>query len=173
MLRRTLRAAYFVFLLETVQTALTGSDVYYWLIAGFGNAERLTHSHFGGIDAGFMTALISVIVQGYFCYRIWVLNNKRLSWMCWIIAVVCIPGYPPHSSSSDASLNDTVCAYSISCNDVVRCIEVSATVHFYGDLLSYTSFSRAIAGKYGVSKIAVYVSTLVPVEVAILISHIV
>ncbi|KAN0128020.1 hypothetical protein V8E53_014197, partial [Lactarius tabidus] len=79
--------AYFVFLLETVQTALSGSDVYYWFIAGFGNAERLTHSHFGGIDAGFMTGLLSVIVQGYFCYRIWVLNNKRLSWMCWIIAV--------------------------------------------------------------------------------------
>ncbi|KAN0128015.1 hypothetical protein V8E53_014192 [Lactarius tabidus] len=82
--------AYFVFSLETAQTVLTGSDVYYWLIAGFGNVERLAHSHFAGIDVALMTALISVIVQGYFCRRIWVLNNKRSSWMCWIIAVCAL-----------------------------------------------------------------------------------
>ncbi|KAN0128016.1 hypothetical protein V8E53_014193 [Lactarius tabidus] len=82
--------AYFIFLLETVQTALTGADVYYWLIVGFGDLERLTQYHFGGIDTGFMTALISLIVQGYFSYRIWVLNNKKLPWICWIIAVFAL-----------------------------------------------------------------------------------
>ena len=84
-------AAYFVFLLETAQTALSGSDVYYWFIAGFGNEERLPRSHFGGIDVCFMIGFISFIVQAYFCYRIWVLNNKRLLWVCFI-AIVCIHG---------------------------------------------------------------------------------
>ncbi|KAF8265007.1 hypothetical protein EI94DRAFT_399162 [Lactarius quietus] len=78
--------AYFVFLLETIQTALTGADVYYWFIAGFGDVERLANSHFSPIDIAFMTGVTSLIVQGYFCYRIWVLD-KRLSWICWIIAV--------------------------------------------------------------------------------------
>ncbi|KAN0128018.1 hypothetical protein V8E53_014195, partial [Lactarius tabidus] len=73
--------AYFVFLLETVQTVLTGSDIYYWFIAGFGNVEHLAHSHFAPVDIALMTGIISFIVQGYFCYRIWVLNNKRSSWI--------------------------------------------------------------------------------------------
>ncbi|KAF8265004.1 hypothetical protein EI94DRAFT_1737038 [Lactarius quietus] len=81
--------AYFVFFLETVQTALTGSDVYYWFIAGFGDVERLAHSHFAPVDIAFNSAIISLIVQGYFCYRIWVLE-KRLSWICWIIVVCAV-----------------------------------------------------------------------------------
>ncbi|KAF8273647.1 hypothetical protein EI94DRAFT_1795053 [Lactarius quietus] len=88
--RRSIKfLAYFIFLLETVQTALTGSDIYYWFIAGFGNVERLRRSHFGPIDVPIINAIISLIVQGYFCYRIWVLN-KRSSWICWIIAVAAV-----------------------------------------------------------------------------------
>ena len=39
-----LQTAYFVFLLETVQAALTGADVYYWFMAGFGDLEDLKKS---------------------------------------------------------------------------------------------------------------------------------
>ncbi|KAI9451313.1 hypothetical protein BJY52DRAFT_120814 [Lactarius psammicola] len=81
--------AYFVFVLETVQTALTGADIYYWFVDGFGDVERLAHSHFSPIDSPIMTAVISPIVQEYFCYRIWTLN-RRLSWICWIITVVTV-----------------------------------------------------------------------------------
>jgi hypothetical protein len=79
--------------LETVQTALTGSDVYYWFIAGFGDVERLGHSHFAPIDLALLGAFISLVVQGYFCYRIWVLKNKLFSsrCICWVIAVVSVP----------------------------------------------------------------------------------
>jgi len=79
--------AYFVFLLETAQTALTGADVHYWFIQGFGNEEQLKDSHFAPIDVAIMHSIISLIVQGYFCYRIWTLN-RRLSWFCVIIAIV-------------------------------------------------------------------------------------
>ncbi|KAH9048677.1 hypothetical protein EDB83DRAFT_2522957 [Lactarius deliciosus] len=81
--------AYFVFLLETVQTALTGADVYYWFVAKFGNVPHLEHSHFAPIDIPIITAVISLIVQGYFCYRIWVLSRQS-SWICWIIAVAAV-----------------------------------------------------------------------------------
>ncbi|KAH9038280.1 hypothetical protein EDB84DRAFT_1560397 [Lactarius hengduanensis] len=78
--------AYFIFVLETVQTALTGADLYYWFVTGFGNVERLGNSHFTPVDAPIMSAVSSLAVQGYFCYRIWMLMNRR-SWICWIIAV--------------------------------------------------------------------------------------
>ncbi|KAH9170138.1 hypothetical protein EDB89DRAFT_1814653, partial [Lactarius sanguifluus] len=61
---------YFVFLLETIQTALTGADIYYWFVAGFGNVERLGNSHFFPVDVPIIGTIISFIVQGYFCYRI-------------------------------------------------------------------------------------------------------
>ncbi|KAH9019687.1 hypothetical protein EDB85DRAFT_552951 [Lactarius pseudohatsudake] len=88
--RRFLKTlVYFVFLLETIQTALTGADIYYWFVAGFGNVERLRNPHFTPVNVPIIGAVMSVIVQGYFCYRIWVLN-KRSSWICWIIAVAAV-----------------------------------------------------------------------------------
>ncbi|KAH9030292.1 hypothetical protein EDB84DRAFT_1562589 [Lactarius hengduanensis] len=79
---------YFVFVLETAQTALTGADIYYWFVDGFGDAERLAHSHFSPIDSPIMTAVISLIVQGYFCFRIWTL--KRSLWLCCAITAAAV-----------------------------------------------------------------------------------
>jgi len=81
--------AYFAFLLETVQTALTGADVYYWFIAGFGNVERLKDSHYAAIDIPIIHSTISFVVQEYFCYRIWMLN-RRSSKLCILIALLTI-----------------------------------------------------------------------------------
>jgi hypothetical protein len=78
---------YFVFLLETVQTALTGADVYYWFIIGFGDLEGLKKSRFSAIDVPIMDAFISLIVQMFFCYRIWTLS-KRLWWFCIVTVLV-------------------------------------------------------------------------------------
>jgi len=80
---------YFVFLLETVQTALTGADVYYWFVAGFGDVEHLENSHFGPIDVPVILAVVALIVQGHFCFRIWALN-RRLSWICCIIVAASV-----------------------------------------------------------------------------------
>jgi hypothetical protein len=73
---------------ETVQTALTGADVHYWFIQGFGNVEQLKDSHYAPIDIPIIDSIISLVVQEYFCYRIWTLN-KRLLWPCITIAIVC------------------------------------------------------------------------------------
>ncbi|KAI9439212.1 hypothetical protein H4582DRAFT_1947678 [Lactarius indigo] len=80
---------YFMLALETVQTALTGADVYYWFIAGFGDMERLKSSHYAPIDIAIIHAIVSLIVQEYFCYRIWTLNRQS-SWFCLIIAVIAV-----------------------------------------------------------------------------------
>jgi hypothetical protein len=80
-------SAYFIFLAETVQTALTGADVYYWFMAGFGDPSRLKKSNFSAIDSPTADAIISFIVQGFFCYRIWTLN-KKVWWLALIIAIV-------------------------------------------------------------------------------------
>jgi hypothetical protein len=79
--------AYFLFALETVQTALTGADVYYWFVDGFGNFERLHDSHFAPIDIPIILSIISFVVQGCLCYRIWMLN-KRSPKFCLVIGVV-------------------------------------------------------------------------------------
>ena len=84
-----IQTAYFVFLLETVQTGLTGADVYYRFMAGFGDFEGLKKSRFSPIDTPTMDGFISLIVQVFFCYRIWTLN-KRLWWLCVVIAAVSL-----------------------------------------------------------------------------------
>ncbi|KAH9996132.1 hypothetical protein BJV74DRAFT_911069 [Russula compacta] len=86
--RRFLKVlAYFLFLLDTAQTALTGVDVYRAFAAGFGDMDRLRSGGFSPIDGATMIAPLSLIVQGFYCYRIWRLNN-RLFWFCVIIAIV-------------------------------------------------------------------------------------
>ena len=78
--------------METTQTALTGADVYFWFIEGFGDVERLHISHYAPIDIPIMSAVISLTVQMYFCYRIWSLTRNM--WFCAIIAIVCLPDLP-------------------------------------------------------------------------------
>ncbi|KAI0253504.1 hypothetical protein BJV78DRAFT_181488 [Lactifluus subvellereus] len=79
----------FVFLLETAQTTLTGADVYYWFMAGFGDLKSIENLRFFHIDIPILGAIISLIVQEFFCYRIWVLN-KRLLWFCVVVAVLSV-----------------------------------------------------------------------------------
>ncbi|KAF8470500.1 hypothetical protein DFH94DRAFT_685127 [Russula ochroleuca] len=76
---------------STLVDALTAADLHYWFIQGFGNVERLKDSHYAPIDIAIMHSIISLIVQEYFCYRIWTLN-KRLSWLCVIIAISVVLG---------------------------------------------------------------------------------
>jgi hypothetical protein len=79
--------AYFIFLLETVQTALTGADLYYWFVEGFGKLHYLLDSHFSPIDGMAINVPILLTVQGFYIYRIWTLN-KRWWWLCVIIIIV-------------------------------------------------------------------------------------
>ncbi|KAI0263188.1 hypothetical protein BC834DRAFT_320622 [Gloeopeniophorella convolvens] len=77
---------YGIFLLETLQTALTGADLYYWFASGFGNMEHFGRSHAAPYDVPIIGAFISMAVQLFYAYRIWVL--ERRCW--WICALICI-----------------------------------------------------------------------------------
>jgi len=79
---------YFIFVVETTQTALTGADVHYWFISGFGNIEQLHMSHYAPLDIPIMSSVISFTIQSYFCYRIWTL--ARNVWLCSLITATSL-----------------------------------------------------------------------------------
>jgi hypothetical protein len=81
-------SVYSIFLLETLQTALSGADLYYWFAAGFGDVERLTKPYISYLDVPIMGSVVSLSVQFFFVYRIWVLSKKRWWWLCFIICLV-------------------------------------------------------------------------------------
>jgi hypothetical protein len=87
--RRPLKLlVYAVFLLETLQTALSGSDLYHWFVSGFGNMDRLSSPHLSAIDVPVIGSLVSLVVQLFFVYRIWVLSGKSSWLLCLLICLV-------------------------------------------------------------------------------------
>jgi len=80
---------YSVFLLETLQTALNGADLYYWFASGFGDMNHITSPYASAFDTPIMGAVVSFIVQMFFVYRIWVLGKRRTWWLCVLIIAVC------------------------------------------------------------------------------------
>jgi hypothetical protein len=81
---------YPVFLLETLQTALSGADLYHWFVSGFGNMDRLNSPHASAFDVPIIASVVSLTVQFFFVFRIWVLSNKSSRPLCVIICVVSI-----------------------------------------------------------------------------------
>ncbi len=79
---------YAVFLFETLQTALSGADVYYWFVSGFGKVDHLQDPHTSAIDIPIMGFTVTGTVQFFFAYRVWVLSDRRAWWYCVIIVVV-------------------------------------------------------------------------------------
>jgi hypothetical protein len=59
-----------VFLLETVQTALSGADLYYWFAVGFGKLDHLFSPFLSFLDVPIMGSFVALIVQFFFVYRI-------------------------------------------------------------------------------------------------------
>ncbi len=74
-----------------MQTALSGADLYYWFAAGFGNVDQLSTPYASPFDVPIMGSLVSLSVQSFFVYRIWVLSERRSWWLCVIICLVMSP----------------------------------------------------------------------------------
>lgn len=75
-------------LIETLQTALTGADIYYWFVIGFGDINHLATPYASAFDVPIIGAIISLTVQFFFAYRVWVLGNRKLWWLVGIICLV-------------------------------------------------------------------------------------
>jgi hypothetical protein len=96
---------YGVFFIETVQTALSGADLYYWFVSGFGNMNHLTAPYVSSFDVPIIGSVVSLTIQVFFAYRIWVLGGKKSWWLSLLICLVSLlpgtlvlqPRYRPHS----------------------------------------------------------------------------
>ncbi|KAF8486821.1 hypothetical protein DFH94DRAFT_2814 [Russula ochroleuca] len=86
---------YSIFFLETVQTVLSGADLYYWFAAGFGNQDQLDISFASSFDLQILGSVVSLCVQLFFVYRIRVLgrlSEKRSRWLCVMICLLSVTG---------------------------------------------------------------------------------
>ncbi|KAH9001869.1 hypothetical protein EDB86DRAFT_406260 [Lactarius hatsudake] len=81
-----------VFLVETVQTALSGTDLYYWFVSGFGNMDHLTAPYNSAFDVPIMGSMVALIVQFYFVYRIWVLSRRSSCLVICLFSIVAAVG---------------------------------------------------------------------------------
>ena len=79
---------YAIFLFESLQTALSGADVYYWFVSGFGKVDHLRDPYMSAIDNPIMGTIVTGTVQLFFAYRVWVLSDRRAMWYFVIIVVV-------------------------------------------------------------------------------------
>ena len=101
-----LLVAYGIVFLETVQSGLTLSDLYYWFGSGFGDIRHIASSHFTVWDGPLLGSVTAVTVQSFFAYRIWVLSEKKSWWLCLMILLVSplYFKYGPDASSQRVSL---------------------------------------------------------------------
>jgi len=77
-----------VFFLETLQTALSGADVYFWFASGFGKMDHLEDPFAAAFDVPIIGSIVSGAVQFFFVYRVWVLSEKK-SWRYCLLIAVC------------------------------------------------------------------------------------
>jgi hypothetical protein len=77
-----------VFSFETLQTALSGADLYYWFVSSYGNLRHLNNPYATPFDVLMLESLVSLSVQFFFAYRIWALSLKKCWWYSLIICLV-------------------------------------------------------------------------------------
>ncbi|KAJ6573233.1 hypothetical protein B0H10DRAFT_2105583 [Mycena sp. CBHHK59/15] len=77
---------YGVFFMETLMTGFNGVDIYLWFAAGFGDMLQLSKPLISPFYSSIMGSIIALVVQGFFCYRIYIIKREAL-WFCVIIAV--------------------------------------------------------------------------------------
>jgi hypothetical protein len=69
---------------------LSGSDLFYWFASGFGNMSHLTDPHASAFDVPIIGAVVSLTVQYFFAYRVWVLSKKSFWWLCLTIGICTV-----------------------------------------------------------------------------------
>jgi hypothetical protein len=90
----------FVFFLETIQTGLSGADVYYWFVSGYGDIRHLASPYAAAFDVPIMESVVSLIVEFFFAHRIWALGVRWSKWFCLLI---CLVGQSQASLESNRS----------------------------------------------------------------------
>jgi len=76
-----------LFLIETLQTAFSGSDLYHWFASGYGDLNSFTPNA-SDFDVPIVGSVASLSVQFFFAYRLWLLGNKKHWWLSGAICVI-------------------------------------------------------------------------------------
>ncbi|KAJ7359761.1 hypothetical protein DFH08DRAFT_952863 [Mycena albidolilacea] len=95
---------YSVFSLQTALTAVNGADVYYWFAAGFGDVLEFSQPRFSPFYTPVAGSAMALIVQTFFCYRIYIIE-RRLLWLCIVIILTSLAGGIGGAISTYLSLN--------------------------------------------------------------------
>ncbi|KAJ7487773.1 hypothetical protein FB451DRAFT_1528369, partial [Mycena latifolia] len=69
---------YIIFLVETVLTALNGYDVFNWFAAGFGDIINFGKPGVSPYYTPIMGSVMAMVVQWFFCYRIYIIKREAL-----------------------------------------------------------------------------------------------
>lgn len=77
---------YFVLVFEIVQTGLVTGVAFETFVYSFSEPEALTRIYYGWFFVAVMCAIVSVAVQGFFAWRIWILANWP--WKAWIVGSI-------------------------------------------------------------------------------------
>ncbi|KAG8759284.1 hypothetical protein FRC14_006284 [Serendipita sp. 396] len=84
----TRRLVYSVILLDTLQTGFTIHNAWRILGSGWGNQDIVLHPEWSWGSVPLFTGLVSLLVQGFYAYRISMLIQSRLT--KWIIALILL-----------------------------------------------------------------------------------
>ncbi|KAF8996709.1 hypothetical protein BDQ17DRAFT_1172193, partial [Cyathus striatus] len=71
---------YIVFILETIQSAMIGRDVYVTFAKGFGNPDAINNIHLEWFTLPFLGSIVAGMVQILYAYRIHILSKS------WIVS---------------------------------------------------------------------------------------
>ncbi|KAJ7666628.1 hypothetical protein DFH06DRAFT_1383835 [Mycena polygramma] len=67
---------YGLFTLDILQTVLVTADAFHWFVFGFGNVDHLDDTFLNSWDVPLLDAVVALIVQAFYCWRIYVLRKS-------------------------------------------------------------------------------------------------
>ncbi|KIJ23439.1 hypothetical protein M422DRAFT_39612 [Sphaerobolus stellatus SS14] len=67
---------YSLAVLDVLQTAMVTADAFHWFVFGFGNLSQLDNTFLNSWDVVLLDAVISLIVQSFYCWRIYLLRKS-------------------------------------------------------------------------------------------------
>ncbi|KAJ7034463.1 hypothetical protein C8F04DRAFT_573848 [Mycena alexandri] len=65
-------------LLDVLQTVMVTADAFHWFVYGFGNMSQLDEPFLNSWDVPVIDAVVSLVVQTFYCWRIYVLCKSRV-----------------------------------------------------------------------------------------------
>ncbi|KAJ7136011.1 hypothetical protein C8R44DRAFT_976737 [Mycena epipterygia] len=69
---------YIIFFFMALSTCLNAADAYFWYASGFGNLIQFSQAHISPFYTPIMGSIIALIIQLFFCYRIWIIKSTAL-----------------------------------------------------------------------------------------------